>query len=335
MLPSRRKKWALAALGVLGVALYFNNASWLAPAPEGQAVLLAHRGVHQLYRRENLSRDDCTANRILPVRHSLIENTLPSMRASFAAGADMLELDVHPTTDGEFAVFHDWTIDCRTEGQGVTREHSMAYLRTLDVGYGYTADGGRTFPLRGQGVGMMPTLAEVLTAFPDRKFLINFKSRWREEGRMLARYLRDRGISAEQRVMAYGGDRPLSTFLAVEPESFGFTRTQTRDCTFSYLLLGWSGHVPDACRHGVIAVPVRYRHLFWGWPNRFLERMRIAHVTVIMMGEVTGDNGAPGITDPADLAHVPQGFGGIVWTDAVETVGPAWRERQRRQDAAQ
>ena len=37
------------------------------------------------------------------------------MRAAFAAGADIVELDIHPTTDGQFAVFHDWTLDCRTE----------------------------------------------------------------------------------------------------------------------------------------------------------------------------------------------------------------------------
>ena len=90
------------------------------------------------------------------------------MRAGFAAGADIVELDVHPTTDGEFAVFHDWTLDCRTDGQGVTREHSMAYLKKLDIGHGYTADGGKTFPFRGKGIGLMPTLAEVLEAFPQR-----------------------------------------------------------------------------------------------------------------------------------------------------------------------
>ena len=33
----------------------------------------------------------------------------------------MIEIDVHPTTDGQFAVFHDWTLDCRTNGAGVTR----------------------------------------------------------------------------------------------------------------------------------------------------------------------------------------------------------------------
>src|SRR5690606_32829727 len=116
-------------------------------------------------------------------------NTLPSMAAAFAAGADVVELDVHPTTDGRLAVMHDWTLDCRTEGAGETRSHDLAYLKTLDVGYGYTADGGMTFPLRGKGVGMMPELEEVLAAFPDRRFLINYKSNEEREGDMLAAVL--------------------------------------------------------------------------------------------------------------------------------------------------
>jgi glycerophosphoryl diester phosphodiesterase len=36
------------------------------------------------------------------------------MRAAFDLGADIVELDVHPTVDGSFVVFHDWTVECRT-----------------------------------------------------------------------------------------------------------------------------------------------------------------------------------------------------------------------------
>jgi glycerophosphoryl diester phosphodiesterase len=93
--------------------------------------------------------DTCTAARMLPPEHDYLENTIASMEASFKAGADIVEFDVHPTTDGHFAVFHDWTLDCRTNGKGVTREHSLQELKTLDIGYGYTADGGKTFPFRG------------------------------------------------------------------------------------------------------------------------------------------------------------------------------------------
>jgi glycerophosphoryl diester phosphodiesterase len=46
-----------------------------------------------------------------------LENTIASVRAGFELGADVVEFDVHPTTDGTFAVFHDWTLDCRTDGR--------------------------------------------------------------------------------------------------------------------------------------------------------------------------------------------------------------------------
>ncbi len=99
----------------------------------------------------------------------------------------MVELDVQPTIDGAFVVFHDWTLDCRADGHGVTREHSMPELRRLDAGYGYTADGGKTFPFRGKGVGLIPSLADVLSAFPHRRLLINVKSNDPSEGTRLVR----------------------------------------------------------------------------------------------------------------------------------------------------
>ncbi|MGO4836951.1 glycerophosphodiester phosphodiesterase family protein, partial [Rhizobiaceae sp. 2RAB30] len=157
----------LFAAGGLSLFIFANNTNLFASRDPGQPTLLAHRGIAQRYLTENLEPDACTAAVTLPSTHAFLENTIPSLRASFEAGADINEFDVHPTTDGEFAVFHDWTLDCRTDGAGVTREHSMAELKKLDIGYGYTMDGGKTFPFRGQGVGLMPTLDEVLSTFPD------------------------------------------------------------------------------------------------------------------------------------------------------------------------
>lgn len=63
----------------------------------------------------------------------MIENTPASTRAAFNAGADVVEIDVHPTTDDHFVVFHDWTVDCRTNGTGVTRELALNELQSLDI----------------------------------------------------------------------------------------------------------------------------------------------------------------------------------------------------------
>src|SRR3954451_6364224 len=123
---------------------FFNNTNLFAPGRAERPPLLAHRGLAQTFDIAGVDNDTCTASRIHPPEHPYLENTLASMEAAFRAGADIVELDIHPTTDGHFAVFHDWTLDCRTDGKGVTRQHALADLKALDVGYGYTADGGPT-----------------------------------------------------------------------------------------------------------------------------------------------------------------------------------------------
>lgn len=325
---NRRRVFLVAALIVV-CAVYLANASWLAPAPKGEAQLMAHRGIHQLYSRVGIDKHSCTANRMLPPTNPYIENTLPSIAASFRAGADILEIDVHPTTDNEFVDFHDWTIDCRTEGSGVTREKSLAYLQSLDVGYGYTADGGKTYPFRGKAKEMMPSLAEVLKAFPEQRFLINFKSRWIEEADLLRGYLNRHGINIDNRIMVYGHDRPVGRWKTINPNGFAFSKADMKKCTLDYMKVGWSTKLPESCVNGAIGVPINYRHFIWGWPNRFLDRMRQTNTTVIFFGRIDNENGAPGITDAHDLDAVPPCFGGLIWTDAIEKVGPAWEKRSR------
>jgi glycerophosphoryl diester phosphodiesterase len=121
-------RFGLAFGIVVAGAIWLNNTS-LWSSQRAAPTLLAHRGLAQTYPASGLTATTCTAARIFAPEHSFIENTLPSMRAAFAAGADIVELDVHPTSDGQVAVFHDWTLDCRTDGHGVTREHSLAELK--------------------------------------------------------------------------------------------------------------------------------------------------------------------------------------------------------------
>lgn len=325
----KQKRSAIVAVVALG-AVYLFNASWLAPPAKGTPVMLAHRGIHQAYDRTDLTNDTCTASRMLPPTNPYLENTLPSMRASFAAGADALELDVHPTVDGEFAVFHDWTVDCRTNGAGAARELDMAYLRTLDVGHGYTADGGRTFPFRGRGVGAMPTLAEVFAAFPGRGFLINIKSRDPREAERLVAYLKARGLPTDRRLMAYGHETPVDRLRTIAPQARLWSKQGVKACGIQYVALGWTGYVPAACRGATIVVPVNLRWAMWGWPNRFLARMEAAGTDVLIAGPFGRNETSSGLTTAKQLDAIPLGFGGTIWTDAIEVVGPAWRARSRQ-----
>ncbi len=46
-------------------------------------------------------------------------------RAAFADDADIVEFDVRPTRDGKLAVFHDDTLEYRTDKKGPVRDHVM------------------------------------------------------------------------------------------------------------------------------------------------------------------------------------------------------------------
>lgn len=318
----------LVGLLILALAaLYLANASWRASVPQDNLRLIAHRGVHQTFNRDNLENDTCTAERMDPPTHEFLENTIPSMKAAFAAGADIVELDVHPTTDGRFAVMHDWTVDCRTEGKGVTREQSLAALKALDIGYGYTADGGRTFPFRGKGVGMMPSLEEVFEALPEGRFLVNFKSKEEREGRMLADLTAARPAWRDAVWGVYGGDPPTRMAAQLMPEAKSWTRRGLVDCLGRYIALGWSGYMPQACRDTTVMLPVNVAPWLWGWPNLFQQRMRAAGTGIILLGPYSsGDMGTAGIDTAEDAERIPAPFDGYVWTNRIETIGPMLRQ---------
>jgi glycerophosphoryl diester phosphodiesterase len=102
------------------------------------------------------------------------ENTLPAFEAAVRRGADAFELDVRLTADGAPVVIHDDTLDRTTDGSGLVRSHTLAELRSVDAGARFTPDRGRTYPYRG-GEARIPTLGEVLWAFPRMPVLLEIK----------------------------------------------------------------------------------------------------------------------------------------------------------------
>jgi glycerophosphoryl diester phosphodiesterase len=74
-------------------------------------------------------------------------------------GADMVELDVRLSRDGEPVVFHDRRLGRTARGWKRVSDHTLAHLRTLDA--------GRWFSDRFAGE-RIPTLREVLHRLPPR-----------------------------------------------------------------------------------------------------------------------------------------------------------------------
>ena len=315
---------------VVAIAVYANNTNFFAQPPAERPSILAHRGLAQTYDKAGLTAETCTATRIHPPVHAYLENTIPSMRAAFELGADVVELDVHPTTDGHFAVFHDWTVDCRTEGQGVTREHTLAQLKALDVGYGYTADGGKTFPFRGKGVGLLPALDEVFVAFPDKRLLIHIKSNDPNEGQLLAARLAKLPNAQLNRIMVYGGEEPIAVLRQKLSALRVMSRRTLKDCLIRYALLGWTGYVPEACRQTLLLVPTNIGPWLWGWPHVFQRRLAGYGTEIYAVGPYNGGDFSTGINTPQELEQLPQDYVGGIWTDRVDVIAELLRERDRR-----
>jgi glycerophosphoryl diester phosphodiesterase len=105
------------------------------------------------------------------------ENTLLAFRAAAEAGAPYFELDVHMTRDGQIVVSHDPDLKRTCGLDAAIRDLDLAELKRADAGYAFRSpDAGEptNFPFRGRGIEI-PTLAEVFSAFADRRYVIEIK----------------------------------------------------------------------------------------------------------------------------------------------------------------
>lgn len=62
------------------------------------------------------------------------ENTLASLEAAVAAGADAVEFDLHTAACGTPVLFHDAMLSRTTNGVGPVRRRTLQQLKTLDAG---------------------------------------------------------------------------------------------------------------------------------------------------------------------------------------------------------
>lgn len=327
------KRWAkrlalVLALAFLGMSVL--NASWLAPAPRGYVKLIAQRGTMQQFSHKDLGPQDCTARRIEPPVHDYLENTLPGLSQAARLGAQAIAVTVAPTADRQLVLFHDWTLDCRTDGAGEVRKATLARLKTLDAGYGYSADGGKTFPLRGTGKGAIPTLQEALALLPEKPLIYTLKSRDPREAELLIAALDTAGRKVEAIGDGFNADAALLPRLRQRyPRAWAFSPQEVKACTKDYLVQGWLGLTPASCRNGTLFVPLNYQWAFAGWPNRTIARMEAAGARIVITGN-HGEGLPMGLDLPEQLGKVPAGFNGYVMVDDIYTIGPALRPAYNR-----
>ena len=88
------------------------------------------------------------------------ENTMHAFRHAVDLGYRYLETDVHATSDGVLLAFHDAALDRVTDHIGLVADHTAEQVALARIAE----------------VHAVPTMAELLAAFPDCRFNIDLKS---------------------------------------------------------------------------------------------------------------------------------------------------------------
>ncbi len=121
--------------------------------------------------------------------------TIYAYREAVRAGADMLEMDLRLSSDGQLMVIHDDTLDRTTNATGPVRDLTAAQLGALDNAYWFVPScwschdrADAEYALRGVRTGStpvppgyhrgdfgVPTFEQVLRAFPDRILDVEIK----------------------------------------------------------------------------------------------------------------------------------------------------------------
>ncbi|MEZ4513703.1 MAG: glycerophosphodiester phosphodiesterase [Chloroflexota bacterium] len=143
-------------------------------------------------------------------------NTLAAFANAVDLGVDVLETDVHATADGELVLMHDDTVDRTTNGSGSLRQMTLAQVRALDAGYYWTEDDGQSYPYRGQGL-TVPTLRELLMAFPDMRFNVEIKQQEPPMAEPLCNLIRELDMG-EQMLVASFNEAAIVAFREACPE---------------------------------------------------------------------------------------------------------------------
>lgn len=200
------------------------------------------------------------------------ENTWDAFELALAVGADVLEVDVHRTRDGEIVILHDATVDRTTDGHGRVRDLTYAELAALDAGFRFARAPGE-YPFRGRGAAI-PRLTDVLEHFHQTAFNIEIKQR--EPSMVRATLEALARVANTDVVLAAEDDRVMAELEAARPGvPLGLSRRQV----LTVLRASYFGPSPSQFAGRALQIPPRY----FGLPlatGRVLGAARAAGIEV-------------------------------------------------------
>ena len=208
-------------------------------------------------------------------------NTLYAFKTAVKKGSDVLELDVHATSDRELVVLHDATVDRTTNGTGRVDQMTLEAIKKLDAAYWFVPECGTCndrpvgdFAYRGFATGdkklkgrfarfspndfKIPTLREVLETFPDMLINIEIKATAPETmpyEQELADLLHEYGRGSDTIVVSFL-DHAVEAFKTFAPDVDTATGTGEAGAFWATT----QGPLPGAPspRHQALQVPITF-----------------------------------------------------------------------------
>lgn len=99
-------------------------------------------------------------------RQGIPDNSIPNILHAIEAGADMVELDVRTTKDGELVLMHNATINETTTGSGAVTSLTLEQIKSFDM-----KRGDKVYRDENNMTTKVPTLLEALKVTKDRIYV--------------------------------------------------------------------------------------------------------------------------------------------------------------------
>lgn len=133
------------------------------------------------------------------------------------------------------------------------------------------------------------------------------------------------GVAAVERSHVIGDDAAVAAIHKAQPGLNAFSVSGAQSCAADYRLSGMWGGVPEGCKNGTMLLTLDdIGFTLWGWPNRFLARMKDAGVRVIIAQDVVNRQ-IKGLADVNQYGDIANSYNGYIWVDNIEDLGPALR----------
>ena len=96
------------------------------------------------------------------------------------------------------------------------------------------------------------------------------------------------------------------------------TKASLKSCLKHYILLGWTSYIPDVCKNNILVIPSNIAPFIWGWPTKFLTRMKQVNTQVYLMDPYTSGSRLKGISTSVAKKLINSGYKGGIWTDDID-----------------